>query len=166
MLLIPSLSFASLGMHASFPLIKKDPPGLKGFLIGGLYDPETLVWRRFHLFFALDLSHWWVNSSSNHNTTIVALVPVVRYIFKEHFSVAPYFEFSVGPAYTSSTRIKNRNLGEHFTFQDRVGLGALVGQTKRFSIGLYGLHYSNGSLCAHNSGITVPLMLDIGYRFN
>jgi len=152
-------------MHASLPLIKKDPKNLQGYLLGAVYDPENLIWRKFHLFFAADISHWWVNTSYNHSTTVFALTPIVRYIFNQHYSISPYFEFSVGPAYLSKTHLDDRNFGEHFTFQDRVGIGVLVGQAQKLSIGFYGLHYSNGSFSSHNSGITVPLMLDIGYRF-
>jgi hypothetical protein len=66
----------------------------------------------------------------------------------------------------NQTRIENRNLGIHFSFQDRMGLGALLGGSEKFSLGVHAVHYSNSHLSAHNSGISIPLVLDIGYRFN
>jgi hypothetical protein len=47
-----------------------------------------------------------------------------------------------------------------------MGIGALLGTSENLSLGVHAVHYSNSHLSAHNSGISVPMMLDIGYRFN
>jgi lipid A 3-O-deacylase len=64
------------------------------------------------------------------------------------------------------TRLDDRNLGIHFAFQDRFGIGAFLGASDNISLGVHAVHYSNAHLSIHNSGITIPLVLDIGYRFS
>ena len=126
----PFKAFAwSEGITVSVPVITKDPENLHGGNAGVWYDPETLVWRQFHLFFDVLGAHYWVTgpSTPTHDINILAVSPVVRYIFKEHFHVKPYFEFSIGAAYLSNTRFAGSNLGMHFSFQDRGRLGVLMG---------------------------------------
>ncbi|HSW71104.1 MAG TPA: acyloxyacyl hydrolase, partial [Gammaproteobacteria bacterium] len=79
-------------------------------------------------------------------------------------SLTPYIELSIGAAYLSNTRFAGRNLGIHFSFQDRAGVGITFGSKQQFSLGAHVVHYSNGSLSAHNSGITIPLMVDLSYK--
>jgi len=165
---LPQTAFAwSEGFTVSLPVITKDPENLHGLNAGLWYDPETLVWRQFHLYFDLLGAHYWVSGSSvpYHDINIIAVSPVVRYLFKEHFTVIPYLELSVGLAYLSNTRFANRNLGMHFSFQDRGGVGLMMGQNKQFALGVHIVHYSNASLSSHNSGITIPLMVDASYKF-
>jgi len=163
------LAFAwSEGATISLPVITKDPENLHGFNFGLWYDPETLVWRQFHLYFDVLGAHYWVAgpSVSYHDINILAVSPVVRYLFKEHFSMTPYFEFSIGASYLSNTRFANRNLGMRFAFQDRGGLGVLFGSKQQFALGGHIVHYSNASLSSNNSGITIPLMVDLSYKFS
>ena len=96
---------------------------------------------------------------------IYSFAPVIRYTFRRHGPILPYLELSLGIAYLNHTRLDDRNLGIHFSFQDRMGLGILIGATEQLSAGIHAVHYSNAHLSEHNSGITVPLVLDIGYRF-
>lgn len=155
------------GISISVPVITKDPENLHGISASVWYDPETLVWRQFHLYFDLVGAHYWVSGADTayHDINIIAVSPVVRYLFKEHFNVTPYLEFSIGPSYLSNTRFANRNLGMHFSFQDRGGLGITMGKKQQFSLGMHIVHYSNGSLSSNNSGITIPLLLDASYKF-
>jgi hypothetical protein len=163
---IPALAWNE-GISLSIPVITKDPDDLHGFSGSIWYDPETLVWRQFHLYFDVVGAHYWVSGITDtyHDINIIAVSPVVRYLFKEHFSVTPYFELSVGAAYLSNTRFANRNMGMHFSFQDRGGLGFTFGNRQQFALGAHIVHYSNASLSSNNSGITIPLMVDLSYKF-
>lgn len=155
------------GVNFSLPAITQDPKGLHGGNVGMWYDPETLTWRRFHLYFDLLGARYWVNSprTAYHAINIIATAPVVRYTFKRQLHITPYFELSIGLAYLSNTRFANSNLGMHFAFQDRAGFGFLAGEKEQLSLGAHIVHYSNAALASHNSGITIPLMVDLGYKF-
>lgn len=155
------------GISLSLPVISKDPENLHGLNLGVWYNPETLTWRQFNLYFDLIGAHYWVNgpTTTPHDINIIAASPVIRYTFKHHFGITPYFELSIGLSYLSNTRFAGRNLGMHFAFQDRGGIGILMGNKEQFSLGAHIVHYSNASLSSHNSGITIPLMIDLGYKF-
>src|SRR3990167_6124256 len=164
----PGLSAATpyYGANFSLPVITKEPSPLHGFQLMLNYDPQIYKWRQFNVYFDGGFSRFYQNQTA-HNTSIniYSIAPVVRYTFKRHGPVLPYLELSIGIAYMNQTRIEDRNLGIHFAFQDRMGIGALLGGSENFSLGVHAVHYSNSHLSAHNSGITVPLVLDIGYRF-
>jgi lipid A 3-O-deacylase len=96
---------------------------------------------------------------------IYSVAPVVRYSFNRRGSIKPFLELSVGLSYLNHTHFEDRKLGIHFAFQDRLGVGALLGKAERFSLGVHAVHYSNAHLSGHNSGVSIPLVLDIGYRF-
>jgi hypothetical protein len=165
---LPSLARAwSEGISLSLPVITKDPSDLHGLNAGVWYDPESLTWRQFNLYFDLIGAHYWVKGPATpyHDINIIAASPVLRYTFKHHLGVTPYFELSIGLSYLSNTRFANTNQGIHFAFQDRAGLGILLGKKEQFALGAHIVHYSNASLAAHNSGITIPLMVDLSYKF-
>ena len=169
LLLIPSLSIAApyYGANFSVAAITTEPPSLHGYQFMFNYDPQRIKWRQFNIYFDGGMSHFWVNNTSYYRSlNIYSLAPVVRYTFKKHGPILPYLELSIGLAYLNHTHLDSRNLGIHFAFQDRIGVGALLGSAEQFSVGLHAVHYSNGHLSNHNSGITVPVALDIGYRFN
>lgn len=153
------------GIFVSIPAISKDPEGLHGYNLGVWYNPETLTWRQFNLYFDLLGARYWVNSGPYSNAYIVAASPVVRYNFKPPVNIHPYLELSIGFAYISQTRFANSNMGMHFQFQDRAGVGLLFGAKQQISLGIHAVHYSNASLSSHNSGITIPLLIDLGYQF-
>jgi hypothetical protein len=130
------------------------------------YDPNAFNWQQFNLYFDGGFSHFSDPSAPYYTSlNIYSIAPVIRYHFRKQGLVLPYLEFSVGLSYLNHTRIEYRNLGIHFAFQDRVGVGALLGNSEKFSIGMHAVHYSNARLSGHNSGITLPLVLDLGYRF-
>jgi lipid A 3-O-deacylase len=155
------------GATFSVPVISKEPEQLHGFQLMFNYDPQRYKWRQFNVYLDGGFSRFYQNQTA-HNTfiNIYSIAPVVRYTFKKRGPVLPYLELSVGFSYLSSTRIENRNLGIHFSFQDRMGIGALIGASEKLSLGVHAVHYSNSHLSAHNSGITIPLVLDVGYRFS
>lgn len=155
------------GGTISVPAISTEPDNLHGVQLMLNYDPDRYKWRAFNVYVDGGFSHFYQNNTP-HNTSIniYSVAPVVRYTFKRRGPILPYLELSVGFAYMNQTRIENRNLGIHFSFQDRMGLGALLGMNEKVSLGVHALHYSNSRLASHNSGISIPLVLDVGYRFN
>lgn len=168
LLTLSKFAFATpyYGGTFSYAAITKEPPSLHGYQFMLSYDPQIFTWRRFNIYFDGGFSHFWVNNTPYYTTlNIYSAAPVVRYTFKRRGFALPYLEFSIGVAYLNHTHLDSRNLGIHFAFQDRFGVGVLLGQAEQFSMGLHAVHYSNAHLSSHNSGISVPIMLDIGYRF-
>lgn len=169
LLFSPALSIAApyYGFNISLPLIKSEPPDLHGAQFMLNYDPQRFQWRKFDIYFDGGISQFWVNNTPYYTTmTIYSIAPIIRYTFDRLYCVSPYIEISIGLAYLNHTQFEHRNLGMHMAFQDRMGVGMFMGTTQQFSIGLHAVHYSNAHLASHNSGISIPLMLDLGYRFN
>ena len=166
--LLVASSFAQhVGANFSYALVDKEPNHLHGYQLMFNYDPDKFKWRKFNVYFDAGISHFGVSDYHQHrNINIYSIAPVVRYTFKPRGPFLPYLEFSIGLSYLSQTRLANRNLGMHFAFQDRMGIGTLLGASKQLSIGMHAVHYSNAHLANHNGGITIPLVLDIGYQFN
>ena len=165
-LCFPQLCAATYyGGTFSTTLIGSEPPSLRGYQFMLNYDPERFQWRQFNVYFDGGFSHFTANSAYHSTVNICSVAPVIRYTFKRRGPFLPYLELSIGLAYLNRTRFEDRNLGIHFTFQDRIGIGAFLGKAERFTLGAHVLHYSNAHLSAHNSGITAPLVLDVGYRF-
>lgn len=155
------------GGTLSIPAVSTEPDNLHGFQLMMNYDPDRYKWRAFNVYVDGGFSHFYQNNTPHNSAiNIYSIAPVVRYTFKRHGPIQPYLELSVGFAYLNQTRIENRNLGIHFAFQDRMGLGALLGMNENISLGVHAMHYSNSRLASHNSGISIPLVLDVGYRFN
>jgi hypothetical protein len=168
--LLSSTALASaLQFGVTLPILlkSKDPEGVHGYRAVAWYQPQSFIWGNLNLYFAAGAGHWWAHGAkSNKVINIYAFAPVLRFYFKKTTYFSPYIEASIGPAYMNRTRFSTQNLGIHYTFQDEVGIGALFGKQQGFYTTLSALHYSNGRLSAHNSGITVPLILNIGYKFS
>jgi hypothetical protein len=163
--LITSASPPYYGALFSYVAIPKEPTYLHGYQLMLNYDPQKFKWRKFNIYFDGGFSHFWVTNTPYYTTVnAYSIAPVIRYTFNKHGPVLPFLELSIGLAYLNHTRLDDRNLGMHFSFQDRAGIGALLGNEK-LSIGIQAEHYSNAHLAGHNSGITAPLVLNIGYRF-
>jgi lipid A 3-O-deacylase len=155
-----------IGASLSEAIISNIPPSLHGYSLLLNYHPPSLVWNQFSLYFDGGFSRFWVNSTPNNKSlNIYSAAPVIRYTWESLRPLTPYLELSIGPAYLSRTRLENRNLGIHFAFQDRLGMGILLSSSQRCAIGMHALHYSNARLSSHNSGITISLMLDVSYQF-
>jgi hypothetical protein len=165
---IPCLCFATpqFGVTGSYVVTPKDPSSLRGYQLMLSYDPAKFQWRTFNIFFDGGISQFRVtNDTPYRNMTIISAAPVIRYTFKPRGFVKPYLDISIGVGYLSNTKFDDRNLGIRFTFQDRIGIGVLFGKCDEFSLGIHGVHYSNAGLAPHNSGITIPIAVDFGYRF-
>lgn len=167
LLLFSSAAYCThYGANVSYVLKGKEPTSLHGYQFMLNYDPERFQWRKFNIYFDGGISHFWVTDTPYHsNITIYSVAPIIRYTFKRRGPILPYIELSIGMAYMNQTYLGDRNLGIHFSFQDRMGIGALIGEAERLSLGLHALHYSNAHLSTHNSGITAPIVFDLGYRF-
>lgn len=154
------------GINFSTAVIAKDPPHLYGYRASFIYQPPTWHWGRVDVFIDTSYGHWWVTHTTQyHNLSIWSVAPVLRYFFKEYDYFWPYLDLSIGPSYLTQSRLDDRNLGIHFAFQDQIGVGTTIGPTRQFAIGINVLHYSNGSMSAMNAGISVPMMLNLSYRF-
>ena len=161
-----TLLASPVGISFSSLLIDKDPQNLQGFRTSLTYEPPTWAWQHFHVFFDLSVGRWWVEHADIYRSlNITSFAPVIRYYFLTDRSFfSPFMDISIGLSYLTKTRIDDRNLGMHFSFQDEIGIGTSLGMQKHFSIRLSMLHYSNGSMSAMNAGITIPLMLTVSYR--
>ncbi len=165
-----STVFAStprVGVSLSVPLVTKDPEYLHGYQLTTWYHPKSLTWQHLRLYLDASIGHWWVtNTNHNHSLNIYSVSPVLRYyFFPKKYYFSPFFNLGIGLAYLSRTRLDDRRLGMHFAFQDQIGFGASFGKNQQLSFILSALHYSNGSLCAKNAGITVPLEITGEYAF-
>lgn len=76
-----------------------------------------------------------------------------------------YLDLGLGLAYMSKDEISSRELGSNLIFEDRLGLGVLLGTKKQFEIGCRLIHYSNAYLAKVNHGLNLHL-LELGYWFN
>lgn len=159
--------YPAMGITASYPAMVKDPNQLHGSRFSVWIQPPCWDWHRFQLYLDTSYAYWKVSGASeNASIVIYALAPVFRGFITQSTDFSTYFEATIAPCYMTRTRISDRNLGIHFAFQDAIGLGALLGSTERFSVNLSAYHYSNAALCHINAGITIPIMLTLGYRFS
>jgi len=79
----------------------------------------------------------------------------------------PYIAWSIaGPTILTSNHFSHYQLGSRFTFQDFLGIGAVVGKRQSIVISLKLYHYSNGDIFLRNDGFNVPLVVCIGFTFN
>jgi hypothetical protein len=154
------------GFNLGYVAVSKEPSNIQGFQFTVNEDPQRFKWRQFNVYFDGGFTYFKVpNAANNASINIFSAAPVVRYTFRRRGPILPYLELSIGLSYLNRTHLDDRNLGIHFAFQDRFGLGAFLGTSEQLSIGIHSVHYSNARLSSHNSGITVPLVLDVGYRF-
>jgi hypothetical protein len=159
-------AFAETGLTLTVPLISKDPNNLNGYKAALWYQPPSLIWPHARIFFDASLGHWWVDNNSSHRIlNVISVAPTLRYYLVQTHDLSPFMDVSIGLAYLSSTYFDCRNLGMHFAFQDQVGLGVTMGKSQKLSMSLSVMHYSNGSIGRMNAGITIPLLLNVGYQF-
>ncbi len=165
--LASSLSYATpYGINISYLVLDKDPQYLHGYRASFLYQPPAWIWQHLQIFIDTSAGHWYVtNNTPYRNLNIYSIAPVFRFNIKEYQYITPFIDLSIGLAYLTKTHIDHQNLGIHFAFQDQLGIGFSFGQQKQWSTSLNALHYSNGSLCSKNAGITVPIMFNLSYHF-
>jgi hypothetical protein len=121
--------------------------------------------RRFAFDIGGSASYWKSNTNYELFRTL-SVYPLLRFFLARQPSADVYFAYSVaGPTYLSRTVIDGRETGEHFTFQDFLGVGAFLGKSRRFNAELGIKHYSNGNIFTRNASIKVPLTLTFGITF-
>jgi hypothetical protein len=161
-----SAAHAQTGIALTYPLITKDPSQLKGYRGALWYQPSCLAWQRLKIYFDISFGHWWVNNyPTNREINIYSFAPTLRYYLIQNSIISPYIDLSIGASYLTRTRIADRNLGIYFSFQDQLGVGASFGKEQRLSVSLSTMHYSNGSMAGTNAGITIPLLINVWYKF-
>ncbi len=102
-----------------------------------------------------------------YHTGIAALAGVLRFHRGEPYAtttIQPYFELGVGPSWWTHRGVGQRNMGIHFQFEDRVGVGLRFGSHQQYDLGYRLVHFSNAHLSAHNPGMNFH-MLVLGYLF-
>lgn len=94
----------------------------------------------------------------------LSVYPVLRFNFLHTKPLDAYFYYSVaGPTYISKTIIDGADTGEHFTFQDNMGVGLFFGEKRNWNVELKIGHFSNGNVFPRNAAVKVPLSLNFGY---
>ena len=136
----------------------------EGFSVN--YQRNVLHWRRFFAFdWGADVATWKSEKEGERFYT-ASLYPVFRFPIVRTNPVELYFSYSLaGPTLISRTEIDDRQLGEHFTFQDYMALGTYWGRKRRITAEVRIAHYSNGDIFPENAGITVPLGFYLGTTF-
>lgn len=155
------------GVKITLPLVSQDPSDLHGYRASLFYQPTCLTGSRLALYFDAAFGHWWTKPTiyGGNSLSIYALSPVLRFYFNKNRYFSPFVDLSIGLSWLSQTHFSNRRFGMHFAFQDEVSIGGTFGSSQQFFVTASTLHYSNGSLAKTNAGITIPLLISLGYRF-
>ena len=130
------------------------------------YDRNVFHTRKvFALDFGASVSYWRSQANQQRFATLSAY-PLLRFFIVRTQPADIYAVYSLaGPTYISQSQIDDRNTGNHFTFQDFMGLGAYIGRSRNVSVGVKINHYSNGNILTENAGIRIPITFNIGYAF-
>lgn len=87
---------------------------------------------------------------------------VVRLKFK--LLLPWYTDIGFGIVRLTKDQFASRDLGSKLLFEERIGLGILLGREKSLEIGYRLMHFSNGYLANSNHGLNLHLAV-IGYWF-
>ncbi len=161
-------SSAGPGIGLTYPIITTEPDDMSGYRFSLWYQPQAYIWSFVKLYFDASFGHWSVDEipayrHAERQVNIYSIAPVARFYYRGE-NISPFVDVSIGVSYLTRTRIYTRNLGMHVSFQDQLAFGAILGKEQRVSVSLGGLHYSNGSLCNRNGGMTIPLFINLGFR--
>ena len=105
-----------------------------------------------------------LNNPNKETFYTFSVFPVLRFNFLHRKPLDAYFYYSVaGPTYISKTILDGSNTGEHFTFQDNMGVGIFFGEKRNWNAEIKIGHYSNGNVFPNNAAVKVPLSLNVGY---
>ena len=119
--------------------------------------------------FAFDLGasgSLWLSDGDSDSFGTISGYPMFRFFFVRSRTADLYFNYSVaGPTFISQSVIDGQDTGARFTFQDFLGVGALLGRDHRFNAEIGIKHFSNGNLFTANRSVKVPLTFSIGYAF-
>lgn len=143
---------------------------------GGRAEVADGVWARyqrnvFHTrkIFSLDIGSsfgYWKTDISDEDFFTISAFPLFRLTFLHSKPADMFFQYSIaGPSYISRINIDGHDTGEHFTFQDFMGVGVFFGSKRNFTAEVNLNHYSNGNIFPHNDAVKVPLSFSVGYCF-
>jgi opacity protein-like surface antigen len=104
---------------------------------------------------------WLTSDDTNFHADIT---PMLVYVFHTDWESVPFVEGGVGGAYIAHENFAGERLGSHFQFRDVLGMGLKFGATKRYSMRLRYVHYSNADLADENDGMDV-FVLCCGFSF-
>ena len=107
-----------------------------------------------------------VEPNSHRYLKAVALAGFLRFERPEALcNVYPYIELGIGASWLSQKEIGGRDLGFHYQFEDRLGIGLRFGPCLEYEIGYKAVHFSNAYLGPRNHGINLH-MLVLNYWFS
>lgn len=119
--------------------------------------------------FALDWgveAGFWQSNLLSDNFFTFSVYPVLRFNFLHSRLIDSYFYYSVAaPTFISKILIDRVNTGQHFTFQDNMGVGCFFGKDRKMNAEIKIGHYSNGNIFTYNDAVMVPLSVNVGYCF-
>lgn len=105
------------------------------------------------------------NPDSHRRVEAVALAGVFRFErVRESMVGWPYIEVGIGVSWFNRKEIGGRDLGMHFQFEDRFGVGVRFGRNRQYDIGYKVIHFSNAYIGPCNHGINLHLV-NLGYWF-
>lgn len=99
---------------------------------------------------------------TNNNLEATSGSAVLRIPFK--CGLEWYADIGIGIAYLTNEEISTRDLGTRWLFEDRLGLGILLGQRRQYEIGYRFVHFSNAYLAPVNQSLNLHLIM-LGYWF-
>lgn len=109
---------------------------------------------------------WWQTRLDRATFISITAYPVLRFMAWRTHNMNLFFEYSVaGPAFISRTAMDGKDTGRHFTFQDFMGMGVVLGKSRHLNTGIRIAHFSNGNIFPNNDGVKVPLTFNLGYAF-
>jgi len=103
-----------------------------------------------------------------YNETLSVALDFRAYFYQPGKRVlAPYLQFSFGPAYLFHQYLGVRKQGAHFAFESQLGGGVewKLSAMRRIDIGVGLMHYCNAGIFYPNEGYNIPLFISAGYQF-
>jgi len=102
---------------------------------------------------------------SHRSLEAVAFAGVIRFERAKEIVIGwPYVELGFGLSWLSQKEIGGRDLGMHYQFEDRFGVGVRFGANREYDIGYKAIHFSNAYIGPANHGINLHV-LSLGYWF-
>jgi lipid A 3-O-deacylase len=110
-------------------------------------------------------THNKAKPKSHRHLNAAAFAGVLRFERDEPVSLGwPYLELGLGVSWLSKKEIGGRDLGWHFQFEDRFGLGLRFGENREYDLSYRAIHFSNAYMGPCNHGINLHVLV-LGYWF-
>jgi hypothetical protein len=119
--------------------------------------------------FGLDIggsTGFWRSRANSEWIRTLSIYPLLRFTLLRTRPADVYAMYSLaGPSWISRTDADGLALGNHFTFQDFIGMGVFFGRGRHLNAGVKINHYSNGNIFNENAGLKIPYTFNVGYAF-